>query len=273
MSFLVLMLTIMLEKLSHVRQEIQKDGWWFSLLKQASRLFTQHAWLALICALLVALLPLAALFYFSSSVFYGLLLLPLHLVIVLYSIGRTDIKNSLGSFRDAWRRQDKAGATLAAERDLKIQAENDKQLFIQVQQYMTWKAYQGFFSIIFYYCIFGPLAALAYRLLVLSQDQQQFPAISQKANYLLHSLDWIPVRLLSLSFALMGNFSAVSKSLIHDVLNLEISGPNFINQSARCAADVEEEQEITVLDSLWQLLVRSAVFWYTIIAFITLYSF
>ncbi|MFT0211441.1 regulatory signaling modulator protein AmpE [Pseudomonas sp. F1_0610] len=272
MSFLVLMLTIILEKLSHIRSEIQKDSWWFALQTRCTVLFTKTPWLALFLSLAVALVPLSIIFYFSSSIFYGLLLLPLHLVIVLYSIGRTDIKKNLGSFRDAWRRQDKTGAMLSAQRDLEIYVEHDKDLFIAVQQYMSWKAYQGFFSVIFYYCLFGPIVALTYRLLVLTAEQSRHPQLAEKARFLLHSLDWIPVRLLGLTFALMGNFSAVSKNIMHNILSIEISAASYIGQSSRAAADINDNQQIDVLDQLWQLLVRSAMFWYIVVAFFTLYS-
>jgi len=131
---------------------------------------------------------------------YGLLLIPVHLIIVLYSLSRGDVRAALGPFRDAWRRQDTHAASLAAQRDLLIQSEEPKGLLQAVQGYLLWQGFQGFFAVIFYYLIAGPLAALSYRLLVLSSEQNSWPQAAGIATRLLHILDWLPVRLLSFSF-------------------------------------------------------------------------
>ena len=104
MSFLVLILAILIEKLSNGRQIVQKDQWWYEQLKRCSTLLPKQHSLALLLALSVPLLGLALVLIAAQSVLYGLLLIPLHLVIVLYSFSRGDIRTALGPFRDAWLR-------------------------------------------------------------------------------------------------------------------------------------------------------------------------
>ncbi len=275
MSFLVLMLTILIEKLSHWRTALQKDQWWYQQLKRSAKLLPNQRTLALLLALSLPIIGLAVVLIILKSVLYGLLLIPVHLIVVLYSLTRGDVRGSLGPFRDAWRRQDTHAANLAAQRDLLIQSEEPASLLEAVQGHLLWRGFQGFFAVIFYYLIGGPLAALTYRLLVLTAEQAQLPPMAGIATRALHILDWLPVRLLSISFALIGNFVLVSRTLMHNLLCLTEPADNVLNQTGRAAIEVENdmsgEKGTASLDQIWLLLVRSAVLWYACIAFWTLF--
>lgn len=275
MSFLVLILAILIEKLSNGRQIVQKDQWWYEQLKRCSTLLPKQHSLALLLALSVPLLGLALVLIAAQSVLYGLLLIPLHLVIVLYSFSRGDIRTALGPFRDAWRRQDTHAASLAAQRDLLIQSEEPSGLLQAVQGYMLWQGFQGFFAILFFYLIGGPLAALTYRLLVLTSEQTYSPQAAGKATRLLHILDWLPVRLLSISFALIGNFITVSRTLMPNLLCITEPADTLLSYTGRAAVEAENdalgEKGTAILDDIWLLLIRSALLWYASTAIWTLF--
>lgn len=266
MSFLVLILTILIEKLSNWRSTLQKDQWWYEQLKRSKKLLPRQHTLALLVALSLPIIGLAVLLVVLKSLLYGFLLIPVHLAVVLYSLNRGDIRSALGPFRDAWRRQDTHAASLAAQRDLLIQSEEPVGLLQAVQGYLLWQGYQGFFAIVFYYLIGGPLAALTYRLLILSAEQVQWPEAAGRATRLLHILDWLPVRLLSASFALIGNFITVNRALMHDLLCITEPGDALLSKAGRAAVEAESdalgEKGTRTLDNIWLLLVRSAVLWY-----------
>src|SRR5699024_12864922 len=92
MSFLVLILTIVIEKLSNWRSAIQKDHWWYAQLSRLQKLLPKQATLAFILALALPVLTLALVLFIAKSVLYGLLLIPIHLVVVLYSLSRGDVR-------------------------------------------------------------------------------------------------------------------------------------------------------------------------------------
>lgn len=275
MSFLVLILTILLEKLSNWRKVLQKDQWWYEQLKRSSKLLAKQHTLAFLLALSLPLLGLALLLVLTKSVLYGLLLIPVHLVVVLYSLSRGDIRAELGPFRDAWRRQDTQAAHLAAQRDLHVQAEDPAGLLQAVQGHLLWQGFQGFFAVLFFYLIAGPIAALAYRLLVLTAEQAQWPEGAGKATRLLHILDWLPVRLLSASFALIGNFITVSRALMPDLLCITEPANSLISKTGRAAVEAQTdalgEKGTAILDNIWLLLIRSAILWYASTAIWTLF--
>ncbi|VVO77208.1 hypothetical protein PS732_01639 [Pseudomonas fluorescens] len=268
MSFLVLLLALWIEKFSALRHRVQRDGGWIRELNklETSERLAKQPWLVLTILVLLPVALLALLLVVLEPVAYGLLALPVHLLVVIYSLGRGDLLGGLGPFRDAWRREDLQAAAHVAKRDLNIGADSGEQLLDRVQAHLLWQAYQSFFAVIFWYFLLGPVAALAYRLLALAQEHGQNPALVERAAQLRHAFDWVPVRLLAASFALVGNFVAVSRVMLHELLNWNISAAQLINKVGLSAGEIPPPvvgpEGINTLDCLWELLLRAAVLWY-----------
>ncbi|MDP3815681.1 regulatory signaling modulator protein AmpE [Pseudomonas sp.] len=276
MSFLVLLLVLWVEKFSAWRSNIQQDGPWLRLLARIEHKadWLARPWLVLALLVLVPLAGLALLLVLLEPLAYGWLALPVHLLVVIYSLGRGDLQAALGPFRDSWRRGDAEAAYLVARRDLGLEAEEEGALLQRVQGHLVWQAYQSFFAVIFWYALLGPLAALAYRLLALTAEHAEQPALRERAVQVRHGFDWLPVRVLAASFALVGNFAAVSRALLHELLSWDISAAQLVINTGRAASETPEpvigELGVSSLDELWQLLVRAAVLWYALFALWTL---
>jgi len=270
MSFLVLVLVLWFEKFSALRQRLQRDGFFIGELVRLERSGKVHPWWTLAILVLAPVALLVLLLHVLEPVAYGLLALPVHLLVLIYSLGRGDIKASLGPFRDAWRRGDDQAALHVAERDLGLAADDAQSLLVRVQGHLLWQAYQSFFAVIFWYFLLGPAAALAYRLLALSVENSRQPALKARAEQLRHALDWLPVRVLALSFALVGNFVAVVRVMLHELLNWHISAGHLVARVGRVADNGPEDEDtqrgLGRLDSLWELLLRCAVLWYACFA-------
>lgn len=162
-----------------------------------------------------------------------------------------------------------------AERDLGVLGGSESELIGRVHSHLLWQGYQSFFAVIFWYALLGPVAALAYRLLALALEHARQPALREQAARVRHILDWLPVRALVLSFALVGNFLAVIRVLLHWLLAWDISAAALLGKAGRVASDVEAVElgaaGVASLDALWQLLVRAAVLWYAVFAFCALF--
>lgn len=277
MSFLVLLLVLWIEKLSNWRQRLQRDRAWLRQLDgaAASRPLAGRPWLALGIWVVLPLVALALVLTLLQPLAYGWLALPVHLLVVVFALGRGDVQADLGSFRDAWRRGDTQGALHVAERDLGLRVEEGDDLLMRVQEHLVWQAYQSFFAVIFWYFLLGPVAALAYRLLALAEEHAASPAIREQARQVRHAFDWVPVRVLAASFSLVGNFVAVSRVLLHELLNWEMPAERFVVIAGRAAGELPEssagEEGVASLDALWHLLVRAAVLWYAGFALWTLF--
>ncbi|EMI1673958.1 regulatory signaling modulator protein AmpE [Pseudomonas aeruginosa] len=172
-------------------------------------------------------------------------------------------------------REEAQAAFHVAERDLGILGGSESELIGRVHGHLLWQGYQSFFAVIFWYALLGPVAALAYRLLALALEHARQPALREQAARVRHILDWLPVRALVLSFALVGNFLAVIRVLLHWLLAWDISAAALLGKAGRVASDVEAVElgaaGVASLDALWQLLVRAAVLWYAVFAFCALF--
>lgn len=268
MSFVVLLLAILVEKFSGFRQRLQQDGGWLRELYrlEANPKMANKPWWALIILIVLPVAMLGLLLLVLQPVAYGLLALPVHLLVVIYSLGRGDLLAGLGPIRDAWRRGDLQAGAHVAERDLGICADSGEQLLEKVQSHLLWQAYQSFFAVIFWYFLLGPVAALSYRLLALAAEHGKNPELVERAQQLRHAFDWLPVRLLAASFALVGNFAAVSRVMLHDLLSWDMGAEQLLNKAGCAAAEIPVPQAgpegVASLDTLWALLLRAAVLWY-----------
>ncbi|PWB33702.1 hypothetical protein DCO48_08575 [Pseudomonas sp. SDI] len=271
MNFLVLLLVLWVEKFSALRQRLQRDAFFVTELARLERNDKHHSWWVLAILVLLPVALLVLLLQVLEPVAYGLLALPVHLLVLIYSLGRGDAKGSLGPFRDAWRRGDEQAAVHVAERDLGLSADDGQSLVQKVQGYLLWQAFQSFFAVIFWYVLLGPAAALAYRLLALCAEHSRNPALQERARQLRHAFDWAPVRVLAASFALVGNFVAVSRVMLHELLNWHIPAAQLIEAAGTAAAELPPHtragpEGLAGLDNLWELLLRSAVLWYAFFA-------
>jgi AmpE protein len=272
MSFVVLLLAILIEKFSALRQRLQRDSGWVRELHklEASTRLANRPWWVLAILVLLPVMLLGLLLVVLDPVAYGLLALPVHVLVLVFSLGRGDVLAGLGPFRDAWRRGDLQAAAHVAQRDIDVCADTGEQLLENVQGHLLWQAYQSFFAVIFWYFLLGPVAVLSYRLLALAQEHSQNPALVERAGQLRHAFDWLPVRLLAASFALVGNFAAVSRVMLHELLSWDISAAQLIDKAGCAAAEIPVPQlgpeGVSSLDTLWALLLRAAVLWYACFA-------
>ena len=271
MIFLVVLLVLLIDKLTDWRRDVQQDGPWLQWLRRVEqRSGSRIPWLGLALVVLVPVLVLGLLLLALKPLAYGWLSLPLHVLVLLYSLDRGQGKREFGAFRDAWRRGDEEAAALVAERDLKLSAADAPSLLHAVEAQLLWRSHQGFFAVIFWYVLLGPVAALAYRLLALTLDHARDQAMREQAEQLRHAFDWLPVRVLLASFGLVGNFVAVNRALLDDLLHWDIPASRLLAEVGPVAADlgesVEGEAGIARLDSLAALLVRTRMLWYAAIA-------
>ncbi len=271
MIFLVVLLVLLIDKLTDWRRDVQQDGPWLQWLRRVEqRSGSGIPWLGLALVVLLPVLVLGLLLLALKPLAYGWLSLPLHVLVLLYSLGRGQGKREFGAFRDAWRRGDEEAAALVAERDLKLSAADAPSLLHAVEAQLLWRSHQGFFAVIFWYVLLGPVAALAYRLLALTLDHARDQAMREQAEQLRHAFDWLPVRVLLASFGLVGNFVAVNRALLNDLLHWDIPASRLLAEVGPVAADLGEsvqgEAGIARLDSLAALLVRTRMLWYAAIA-------
>jgi membrane protein required for beta-lactamase induction len=134
------------------------------------------------------------------------------------------------------------------------------------------------FSPLFWFLLAGPVAALGYYLLRLMVGHAR-EELRQVALSWLNLADWIPTRLLAISFALAGNFTETWAVIRDQLLKSDANGHELIDVAAQAAEPEELDDDIEAahlnltasLTRVQALLQRSLIVWMVFLALKTLW--
>ncbi len=286
MELLTILIVLGLVQLWGSGGPVQRDGWfweWSRIIK--GMLEAGKLRLVLIVAPPVVLvLLLQAWFY---GVLLGLLLLLLYVVVLLYSLGRGDFNDAIQHYISAWSAGDFESAYDKAlaigDFSQSDTIDNHLALHDSVREAIAYDGYQRWFATVFWFLLLGPCGALGYRLSYLCGRNQELDTLDrQLALRFVHYLDWIPSRLLALTFALTGNFVQSFNRCSQKLLDNMPTG-ELLDDCVLAAISSDEEQaarpadELSFIDfgrreisELQSLLSRSVICWLIVIAMLAL---
>lgn len=136
------------------------------------------------------------------------------------------------------------------------------------------KSLHQVFSILFWFLLLGPMGAVLYYVLALLNKSDELKTFHKAGAQVLGIMDWVPVRLLGLSFALVGSFANVYKPWIK-ALQKTISKSNELGVTFGLAAigiDGKKESLETIKGAI-DLCFRSQVVWVVVLALVTVASY
>lgn len=133
------------------------------------------------------------------------------------------------------------------------------------------------FSPLFWLLLATPVAALGYFLLHRAA-QGEDGSLRTLATRWLVLADWIPVRLLAVSFALAGNFTATWKVIAERALRMDSPCQLLLDDAAAAAEPVRLDGDqlpldglVSALESLQALIQRALIVWIVMLALHTLW--
>ena len=98
------------------------------------------------------------------------------------------------------------------------------------------------FAVLFWFIVLGPAGALLYRLVDICRSSNL--TVMRPAEQMLAWLDWLPVRIFTLFFALAGHFTKVIQHWRHDVLTAPKMNSIILSECGIAALDVLEADRI-----------------------------
>jgi AmpE protein len=133
-------------------------------------------------------------------------------------------------------------------------------------------SYQRLFAVIFWFVVFGPSGLVLYASTVAlcdylqGQDHSMLLGNSKKLKAI---LDWLPIRLLGLSYALVGNYGGVFR--IWKTNWQEVySDTRLVVDYGSAALGVSPGALDNISDEVVQIINRALVFWLLVIGILTL---
>lgn len=180
-------------------------------------------------ALLVSLLLVLA-SGSNSSLWTGLLIL---IVLVPIFIDRR-LPSILLSYRQQW-----SDAPMVDEPALELK---------QARLQLVTVCLQEVFTPLFWFLLLdtaGVVVILVYYGLRLCAEQTVVSDVADRARSLMRVFDWLPSRLLALSFALVGQFVETWAYWLDNIRNFDLSAVEFVNTAAEKAVPLESGQALT----------------------------
>lgn len=282
MNFVVIIAGLLLLQWRGNVAVVQRDGWFLAWLRGLQRYL--HPVLALALAIAAPALLIWLLWLLLAATWYGVPLFLIELLILLYSLGRGDFRAELDLYQQRWRRGDLEAAyqyarQLDTSRALE-QIDGPLELHERVRGALLYRGLERWFAVVFWFALAGPAAGLVYRLLHLSASTPGINEASQtRARTWLAIADWLPARLLGLSFALVGNFADTMAVWRRNLLQaMPIESRLVEYQQAAQQVPISHERDAAALvlaadqelSGLMALLARSVVLWILVLAMVQL---
>ncbi|WP_342227135.1 hypothetical protein [Rickettsiella endosymbiont of Rhagonycha lignosa] len=243
MTFITLLLCLGLERCLHRGNFLSRFNWFEQYVSKINDLTKNNNWsqqyfFPLLFVVLPIVIPVAIIYFLSATFVQGLLAFLIGAVVLFYCLGPINIFDTK-----------------------------------QIHQPIFWQANESLFAVIFWMALLGPIAALVYRLVERSAHiHPSYPALGKSAQQVRALLDWLPVRLFSILFALAGNFVQTSHFCLDYLLRDVSLNRELIEKSGRIALGLDESTEFTNenYDSALRLIDRDLILFLIIVFAVTL---
>ncbi len=288
MEFLAILIVLGLLQLWGSGGIVQKDSWFGYLIQSLKRHLGAGPWRLL----LIVALPCLVLLLLGALVhgwLFGLVSLALAVVVLLYSLGRGDLRINLSNYLNSWNQGNFESAyeqaKLIGDFHQSESIDNYETLHEHLRRAFFYAGFERWFAVIFWFVLLGPVGALGYRLSYFCGRNESLEEAERLiALRWVHYLDWLPARLLAFSFALTGNFVNCFNSwqVLKDnqptselLDNCGMAALNGVNEPRLQVQDQEHfivagREELLAAQSL---LSRSVVCWLLVIALMQLVAF
>ena len=281
MQIFTLILAMGFVQIWGAQNPLHKDGWFIAWVERvrAVRIAHELPYMGFLLSVGTICLLVQMLFFLPGTLLQvsHWLLLPVGLVLLLYSLGRGEFGEIVAGYTEACSGDDWATAVSRCEPlgvDANDIAPNDwSSLHERVLDEAAYKGFERLFAVLFWFVLLGPVAALFYRLTVLYTSLEKD---DKKAAGILWVLEWPVVRLLGLSFCFTGNFAGGYKQWQESLFCFQSSSKAVLSRMVMGALSVDEdlEQNCEVtrkeLNYLHRLYARSLWFWVFSLAIVTI---
>ncbi len=292
MTFLTVVIVFAIVQYLGSAASVQRDEWlqeWFA----AARIRLGAGVPGWVVQVLLPVVVLWLIMFLLSRVSAWLVLLA-SVPVLLWSLGRGELKASLLQYCDASRRQDnESGAIYACRLGANVgRVEDWSALNREVLLRTAYMGLERWFVVIFWFLLLGPAGAVLYRVASLSvgeaaatgedegdacgvpeETDSEWQQLSRRLCWL---LEWPVVRLLGLTFALSGNFAGAMSNWRQwlgdleksssEAMSFAVLGALNINSSELSQERINEQE----LEALIPLLRRSLLLWICALALLSL---
>ncbi|WP_444931987.1 regulatory signaling modulator protein AmpE [Microbulbifer sp. SSSA002] len=290
MTLLIVLIAVALVQIWGSGAPLHRDGWfkrWSEHLQTSSRLNGNSGLLlgvTILVPVLISAIVMALVENTAGSLGYLLVGVPL----LLYCLGRGNFNDIIANYLRNWYSGDLDGAAKAAApilRELHEAPSDGTCLHEQVFRGAAYCAFERLFAVLFWFILLGIPGAILFRLSAMYAENTRDSSEETTAARWLWLLEWLPVRVMGLSFAIVGNFAGCYRawrrvlmcreSDTDQVLEAYLEGALGGIDASECSGSADlsqlQRQSGAEIEGLQALLSRALLLWITALALAVLF--
>ncbi|OHU88577.1 MULTISPECIES: beta-lactamase regulator AmpE [Pseudoalteromonas] len=203
----------------------------------------------------------------------------LNTCLLLICIGCAHQRGRYKGYLNALTRGDNEAATLYALQmgQKRTELEQGGEWFGQT---LVWINFRHYCCVLFWFVMLGAPGAVLYAitrsLFDDIEDNSEHPLKAQYSRFetMLHWLDWVPARLTSFGYLIIGNFSKGTSCWLKYVLDFNVSNRHVVTSTALAAEQIEQQYVGCTYEAscMMRLVKRNILFYLVLIALLTLFG-
>lgn len=280
MSLLAIIITLGIERFYAVLDAYRNLEWfarWGNWVEEHRTVNSPRG--GLFSALLILLIPVLLVHQLGAWMADGGWLpeLLFSVLVLIISLGPRDLRSQVESVLESWSREDVEGGILHAEGLLEGELPEQTQGVVRkLTEAVLTEANPRIFTVLFWFILFGPAAALLVRLALLLEMLQQ--GEEPRHDWLVqfnHLLAWPPAHLVAMTYALVGDFATAFRQILkrsgdwrHNHAVMSLAGLGAIRLEP-----VDETEEGSDLQEVWdalEMVRRAEIAWMVLLALMVL---
>lgn len=212
MLLIAIILGLIAERTLGSMAELRRFGWFHRYVRVVKKHVGAQPYIngaASVLLLLAPLLVLTGLVDYYLSNLWFLFGFVFAVLVLLYSLGPTDLEAEVEAFVDACVRGDEESAVWHASELLGDEIPtHSAQLTRRILENMLVEVNDRLLAVMFWFILLGPAGALLFRLTqqLVNEQKESSGDFAEAALRLYHLLSWVPARICALSYALAGSF-------------------------------------------------------------------
>lgn len=285
MTLMIILVCLALQRYFSLGETVHQMNWFARYIYAMDALFDKNHKLNGLLKVILLVLPLVLIvglldYILHHGIWYVVDFL-MSLLILMYCFDAHDLRQQLSSYFTAVQQQNNQaayhyGVEFVTKNQDQPPTATWPQIIREVTQSIFLRADRNLFAVIFWFVILGPTAALFYRLVLqlscFKKEDETFAGIRESAKCLHAILDWIPVRITGLTYALAGHFNDAFSKWWPELFKSPSQSQDLAYQVGLAALDQlpAESTEILENEQALNLVDRTLVIWLVIIAVFTL---
>ena len=269
MSYLIFIVAVGLFELLGAGGPLHGDRWFHALSRRVDAV-ELDLWPSLVLRVGAPLLAGATLLWVLEAFLGGLAEALVGTALLYFSLGRGDYPTDLQRFLARARVGDDEGAAMLLSESPADRDPGEA----RGQRALRDFAYRGFarwFPPMLYFWLLGPFGAAAYRLMVLANTESEgrFDAAQRL-------LDWLPSRVVLLTFCVLGDFERSKGLLAQEALDTKVTAENLLAQGVTRAWRLDDkgldepQGAVTAVETAQKAMNRATGVWVVVASVVAL---